>query len=141
MKGYLDTSVIAAFFVRDALSAQADALLLSNPWHLVISDFAAAEFASAVSRRVRMGDLPVDLARRRIADFDAWTSNVATKVEVLPADIAAADSHLRRLDLSLRTPDAIHVAVAHRLAATLLTLDRRMSSDAGLLGVPVAVPL
>jgi len=37
------------------------------------------------------------------------------------ADVAAAAAFLRRLDLTLRTPDAPHIAIAQRIRAELLT--------------------
>ncbi|MGD9616467.1 MAG: PIN domain-containing protein [Alphaproteobacteria bacterium] len=61
-------------------------------------------------------------------------------MEISPADVAAATIFLRRLDLTLRTPDAFHLAIAQRLGATLVTFDRRMAGSAGTLGVAVAVP-
>jgi predicted nucleic acid-binding protein len=42
---------------------------------------------------------------------------------------------LRRLDLNLRTPDAIHIAIAQRLGAELATFDVRMAESAEALGV------
>ena len=60
----------------------------------------------------------------------------------LPVDIAATDARLayiyvRRFDLGLRAPDALHLAIARRLDATLVTLDRRLAAAAGELGIAV----
>jgi hypothetical protein len=41
---------------------------------LIVSDFAAAEFASAVARRVRTGDITSDEACRDFSAFDMWTA-------------------------------------------------------------------
>ncbi len=78
------------------------------------------------------------MARAALATFDAWTARVATRVELVAADIAAATAFLRRLDLTLRTPDALHVAVAQRLGSELLTFDARMAASARALGAGVA---
>ena len=136
MKLYLDASVIVALFTEDALSAQADALLRSATDVSFISDFAAAEFASAVARKVRMDVLTDFGAREAFSDFDIWRTRSVERAETLPVDVAVAESFLRRLDLSLRTADAINIAIAQRLGATLATLDKRMAADAGVLGVP-----
>jgi predicted nucleic acid-binding protein len=40
----------------------------------------------------------------------------------------------------LCTPDAIHVAIARRLEATLVTFDRGMAGAARALGMAVATP-
>src|SRR5438270_314844 len=62
-----------------------------------------------------------------------------------PADVHAADrrlayAYVRRFDLALRAPDALHLAIAHRLNATLVTLDGRLERAAGQLGIAVEVP-
>ena len=41
---------------------------------------------------------------------------------------------------TLRTPDAIHIAIAQRIRATLVTFDQRMSESARALGMAVATP-
>lgn len=79
-----------------------------------MSDFAAAEFASSVSRRVRTRELTVLEARDAFADFDAWKVMRPELVESSPPDVRDAAIHMRRLDLPLRTPDAIHIAIAQR---------------------------
>jgi predicted nucleic acid-binding protein len=53
------------------------------------------------------------------------------------ADITAAAAFLRRLDLTLRTQDALHLAIAQRVGAELLTFDRRTASAARALGTSV----
>jgi predicted nucleic acid-binding protein len=61
-------------------------------------------------------------------------------VEIAPGDVAAAQAYLRRLDLTLLTPDAIHIAIAGRISATLVTFDRAMAASARVLGVAVTTP-
>ena len=58
----------------------------------------------------------------------------------MTSDIAAADRILRRLDVNLRTPDALHIAIAERIGATLVTFDRQMEAGARALGMAVATP-
>jgi predicted nucleic acid-binding protein len=58
----------------------------------------------------------------------------------MTADIDAANRILRRLDVNLRTPDAIHIVIARRLQATLVTFDRIMAASARALGIGVAMP-
>ena len=49
-----------------------------------------------------------------------------------------AETALPRLDLTLRAPDALHIAIAHHIGATLMTFDDRIAACAGALGVPAA---
>ena len=51
-----------------------------------------------------------------------------------------ADAYVRRFDLALRAPDALHLAVVQRLDLSLITLDRRLATAARELGVGVEMP-
>jgi len=53
------------------------------------------------------------------------------------ADILRAEQLIRRLDLTLRTQDAIHIAIALRIDVALATFDRRMAGVARALGIQV----
>ncbi len=79
-------------------------------------------------------------ARITLAGFDTWLARMADRVEISPADVAVATAFLRRLDLTLRTPDAIHIAIAQRMNATLVTFDQGMAESARALGMAVATP-
>lgn len=135
---YLDASVLVALFTDDALSTRADGLIRSTAPVLIVSDLAGAELASAVARKVRMGELTDGEAREAFSDFDAWTARVAKRAETRSPDVMTAGAFIRRLDLVLRAPDAIHVAIAQRLDATLATFDERMRKNAVALGLPTA---
>jgi predicted nucleic acid-binding protein len=136
---YLDASILVALFTNDALSERADAFLRdAAPVTVLVSDFAGAELASAIARRVRTRELSADDARIAFSNFDAWTARTATRAETVPPDVAAAAAFLRRLDLTLRTPDALNIAIAQRLGATLATFDAGMAASAAALGVELA---
>jgi uncharacterized protein len=137
---YLDASYLVSLLTREPSSDRAAAFAAQNPDPPIASDLAAAEFASAVSRRVRMHELTRRQGRFALATFDHWAADRVQWVEVSPADIAVATSALRRLDLSLRTADAIHIATAQRLDATLVTFDQRMAASARTLGIAVEEP-
>jgi uncharacterized protein len=134
---YLDASYLVSLLTREPSSDRAAAFAAQNPDPPIASDLAAAEFASAISRRVRMRELTRRQGRFALATFDYWAADSVRWVEVSPADIAMATSALRRLDLVLRTADAIHIAVAQRLGATLVTFDQRMAEAARVLGLTV----
>ena len=138
MSFYLDTSVLVALLTPDAFAARSEQFKSDNENSLVVSDFAAAELASVISQRVRTRTTSRENARLVLADFDAWLTGVNLRPQIDPADVARADFYLRRLDLPLRAPDAIHIAVAQRLGATLVTFDRAMTMAARALDVTVA---
>ena len=135
---YLDASFLVALLTVEPRTPRAVRFVRAHPNALIVSDFAAAEFASAISRRVRVQQAPDAEARLVLSAFDRWMATAANAITIFPSDIAAAAVFLRRLDLTLRTPDAIHIATAQRLAATLVSLDQRMVSAARLLGLAVA---
>ncbi len=138
MDVYLDASVIVALLTNDALTARARAFLQSGSLTLFISDYAAAEVASVIARRVRTGELTEVDARAAFDSLDQWTRTFARPIETAPGDIAMAARFIRRLDLTLRAPDAINIAIARRLGVVLATFDKGMASCASTLGVVVA---
>lgn len=138
LKVYLDASVLVPLFTNDALSGRADAYLRTARQGLVITDLCAAEVASAVARKVRMGLLSRHEAQDAFSDFDAWVPKAVQRVEIGPADVRAAEAFIRQLELPLRPPDAIHIAAAQRIGATLATFDERMGQSAAALDLPVA---
>lgn len=138
MRAYLDASIIVALFTDDALNDRAERFLQARTtWAVVVSDFATAEFASAVARRVRTKDLDKENARTAFASFDEWSRSCAERIETTAADVANADGFLRCLDLTLRTPDALNIALCRRASAVLVTFDERMATCASQLGVGV----
>ncbi len=135
---YVDANVMVAWFVLDPLNERADAALRRLKDELTISDFTAAEFSSVIARRVRTGDLDADEARTAFANFDNWCARYARRVELVFQDVACACDLVRRLDLVLRTPDAIHIAMVRRTGCQLLTFDKAMARAACALGLETA---
>lgn len=135
MSLYLDASVLVALFVEEPSTAQAQARLVGET--LLISDFAAAEFSAAIARRVRIGDMPASQAPITFQAFDSWVARATSRVVQDVSDTPNADILVRRLDLGLRAPDALHIAIARRLGATLFTFDLRMAHAARTLGLSI----
>jgi predicted nucleic acid-binding protein len=76
----------------------------------------------------------------RLADFDAWRAAASSAADMHAADARLAYVYVRRFDLALRAPDALHLAIARRLDSTLVTLDRRVAAAGRELGIAVEVP-
>lgn len=134
---YLDASAFIPLFVQDHFSDQSRALIMGVTTAVVISDWTVAEAASSFARSVRMGTLSRENAALAHATIDGWALEVGERLEVKPSDIRAADGFLRRLDTSLRTPDALHIAIAKRAGLALVTFDDVMARDAQRLGLEV----
>lgn len=134
---YLDASILVSLFVNDTLTVRAEAFLRAHPSVLIVSDFAAAEFAAAVARRVRIGTLTADEARTAFLTFDTWTARATEREQTRSVNVSLATGFLRRLNLAPRAPDAINIAMAQRLGADLLTFDEQMAAGARVLGTAV----
>ena len=137
---YLDASVLIAVLAEEPASAAVRRFLRTRREDRLISDFAAAEVVSAISRLLRMRLLTEEEGSARLADFDAWRAAASSAADMHAADARLAYAYVRRFDLRLGAPEALHLAIARRLDTTLVTLDRRMSAAAKELGVAVEVP-
>jgi predicted nucleic acid-binding protein len=135
LRVYIDASVVVALFTMDSSSAKASTFLRTRAPVIVISDFVAAEFASAIAGRVRMKTLTIEQARTALSNFDVWSGTLSSRIETLSIDIRTAETFLRRLASTLRTPDAIHIAIAQRTDAELATFDAKMARSARMLGM------
>jgi hypothetical protein len=134
---YLDVNAIVPLFLVDSLNERADRIVRGLHDDLIISDFSVAEFSSVVARRVRTRDLRPAEARTAFSNFDTWCARHTQIIEIKRTDTMGATSLIRRLDLSVRTPDAIHIALVQRIGSDLLTFDKAMATVARTLGVPV----
>ncbi|MGH7122159.1 MAG: PIN domain-containing protein, partial [Acetobacteraceae bacterium] len=69
-------------------------------------------------------------ARSAFATLDAWAARATERIGTETADVKAAEGFLRRLRLTLRTPDALNIAFARRAGAELATFDEKMARAA-----------
>ena len=132
---YLDASVIVSLFISDAFSDRAESEAFGADQELFVSDWAVLEVSSVVRKRARIGAISQEEALTLLADFDLWRAQSTTVANVQAADIAAANILVRRLDVVLRGPDAIHIAIVQRLGAHLLTFDKGMEKVAASIGL------
>ncbi len=136
MSVYLDTSVLVGLFIaHDGFAARAQALAETPGFTPVVSDFVSTEFASVIARLTRMNSLHLDGAREIFAAFDAWTAACADLAKVAGIDVQTADCFIGLLDLNVRAPDAINLAIASRLGAPVATFNRGMAACATTLGI------
>jgi predicted nucleic acid-binding protein len=135
---YLDASVLLPTLIDEPGSEAVERFLAQVDDGLIISEFAATEVASGVSRLVRMRMIASDVAARRLSIFDAWRADESQSIDIEGADVRAASAIVRRFEMMLRAPEALHIAVCRRLDARLATLDVRLADAASKLGVMIA---
>jgi predicted nucleic acid-binding protein len=134
---YLDASVLFSVFHEDVHSERVTA------WLAGLDDFAfsrwtVAEVSSALGVQIRARRLTADDRLELERELDRWLAGRPVCV-LLDADVLQA-RQLVRDDMRLRTPDALHVAVALRNGYQLATLDVDMAAAARSLGIEVVVP-
>jgi predicted nucleic acid-binding protein len=137
VSAYLDASAILPTLIEEAGSKAIDDFIATAGEPLAISEFASAEVASALSRLVRAGLLEREDALARLADFDAWRVVATEAVDLQASDVRLANIFVRRFELMLRAPDALHAAICRRSDHLLVTMDRRLAEAAEVLGVRV----
>ena len=87
--------------------------------------------------RRRVGEITESGAAWVFAALDAWTVNAARRESLTAGDIGVAIGLVWRLELGLRAPDALNIAIAKRCEANLLTFDGKMARSARSLGMNV----
>lgn len=135
---YLDTSFVAPLFrIEPSSSKVADFVSRQAAGGLAISKWTSVEFASMVSRSVRMGGLSADAGRSLIEVFDATIA--ASFAVLVPSsyDYDLAQEYVSHFATRLRAPDALHLAVAHNNGVEFVaTLDDGMLAAAKKLKIP-----
>ena len=110
-------------------------LSLQDPAALLISEWVVTEFSSALSIKLRTGQF---LARDRAKAAGLFARLKAESLTVVPITrehFLAAALLVDQYDIGLRAGDALHVAIAAALGATICTLDKRLSDAAVAVGV------
>lgn len=137
---WLDASVVVCLVLREPMSPSVDRTVAAATGRIIISDFCLAEASAAIARLVRVGAKSPDAADTLYSEMEAWAKDIAEHARIASDDVIEATRFVRRSDLALRAPDAIHIAASHRLEATLVTLDQGMARAAAALGVPCINP-
>ena len=135
MISYLDASVVVPLIVAQPQTPMARKLAGSIGTSGAISSFVRGEISSAIARLVRMDECDEADGRLALTRLDAWCGHDVRMLESNDGDIRIAETFVRRFDLGLRLPDAIHLALVHRCDAELITFDTRLGNAARLIGI------
>ena len=134
---YIDTSVLVAYYCPETLSEQVQSFL-GEQLKPAVSDLTEVELFSAVARKVRMGDLNQLDGNRILSKFlSHLNGGLFTIIPIESQHWRIARGWIGLFNTSLRTLDALHLAVASAGDFTLVTSDRRLLQAADALGVTV----
>jgi len=127
MAVYLDTSILVPLFFREPASERAlDRIAVER--ELWLSRWALTEFSSAMSFKIRFGQCSEAIAADAIRLLEEKLSQgYFCLAELERDDFATAGRLCRAPQSGLRTADALHAAIALRLALPLLTGDKRQA--------------
>ena len=135
---YCDTSLLVTALTVEDRTAQVQAWLTTRTeGELCISLWVVTEFSSALSLKLRRGEMPVDERARIISNWHALRQDHLATLPVPEEAFDLAARFCDRHESGLRAGDALHLAVASLGGHSLATLDRTMAEAAVAVGVGV----
>jgi predicted nucleic acid-binding protein len=133
---YLDTSVLVAVFTGERDSDRlVDWLMNLDGEEIAISQWTNVEFSSALSIKVRTGQITPELQGETQKLFRSAAENSYRELDIAIEDFATAARWCASHHTGVRAGDALHLAIAERHEARLCTLDRSLAAAAGSLGL------
>ncbi len=134
---YFDTSFLTPLILEEPTSAKVEAFLAKLPvGELFINHWTRTEFASLLSREVRMGALAEGDALAAMDQFDAMVLESFQILAPGAGDFDLATRYVKHFATKLRAGDALHLAIASNHGAkNLYTLDQGLLEAAKMLKV------
>ncbi len=128
---YVDTSVIVALLTVEPKTQSVTAWYAELGDTPTCSDWLLTEFSSALSIKLRTGQITEATAKRVRKEFALLTDGGLRIVPVSRAAFAHAAEMVKLHDRGLRAGDALHLAVALELGAShMATLDVTLATNA-----------
>jgi predicted nucleic acid-binding protein len=136
---YVDTSVLAAYYCPEPLSEKVEAYMINHN-QPTISNLTEVELCSAISRKVREGGMNKNDAGHIITKFlYHLDEGFYIKLPIESRHYRLAREWIRQLNTTLRTLDALHLAVASSKGLKVITADESFSKSAEILSLDVIV--
>ena len=137
---YLDTSLLVAALTHEARTTWMQEWLAAQAVdELIISDWVVTEFSSALSVKVRTGQLSPAHRAEALALFNSLADASFTILPVTRLEFRTAARFADQHETGLRAGGALHLAVAANHGLRLQSLDRGLVHAATALGVDAAL--
>jgi hypothetical protein len=134
---YLDTSVLAAYYCPEPLSAKVEKLIL-KAIRPCLSSLTEVELASAISRKIREKNLSPEDGNKIFNQFQTHLKESLFRlITVEDRHYQTAKNWILQFAVPLKTLDALHLAIAAEGDLTLLTADRQLVISAKYFGIDV----
>lgn len=129
---YVDTSVLAKWYLNEVLSAQVESFLQSEgPVH--ISSLTQLELRCLLARRRRVGDITAEIESTVFSTFEQHVTD--GHLILHPVHSTHFDDAVRLIsslvDHPLRSLDGLHLAVIHREGLMRLATADKVMAQAG----------
>jgi predicted nucleic acid-binding protein len=132
---YLDTSVLVAYYCPEQLSEIVEKLIVGQR-QPAISDLVEVEFVSALARKVRSREMSRNDARRVSSTFvEHVEARLYARLPLQHSHLATARDWIAGFEISLRTLEALHLAVAQAANLRFVTADGQLARAAIALGI------
>ena len=132
---YVDTSVLAAYYCPEPLSARAQRVL-QEAVERAISPLVELELVSAIARKVRTHQMRRKDAQRILAVLRSHLEHgLYTRLGIDAVHFAKAREWLETFGIPLQTLDALHVAVAVMNGCPIMTADATLAKACAKVGV------
>ena len=128
---YVDTSVIVALLTAESRTQDVTAWYAGLSDTPTCSDWLLTEFSSALSIKLRTGQISAANAKRVRKEFGVLADGGLRIVPVSRSAFVRAAEMVKLHDHGLRSGDSLHLAVALELEAShMATLDRTLAANA-----------
>ena len=134
---YLDTSIIVTALTREQNTGRIRTWLgEQSAGALAISLWVITEFSAALSIKLRMRQMTTEDRSLALAAFSRLARKSFRILAIDQEEFRAAAIFSDAYELGLRAGDALHVVIASKIGAELVTSDRDMARASSALGVP-----
>lgn len=132
---YLDTSILVSYYCPETTSNSVEKIILKTN-QPAISLLTEVEFVSAISKKIREKSLSRADGEKILGEFQLHSKQQLFQwIPVYPEHYEIAKSWIGQFTCSLRTLDALHLAVVSLNNFILLTSDIQLAKSADFLGI------